>query len=187
LLEATQELISVRDCGRGIAEAYDELRDDFATFTEVITPLCRRLLERPDLLTLGFPLGTHRTSLRLLYGDGELSTIIALEPLNYTVPVHDHSMWELLGLYSGRLEHTLYEHVRHDLPPGHAELKEIDRRIMEPGDIVMVPEAPNDVHGFTALEEHSYLVAILPGWYARTRKYFDFKRKTYSFREFTPV
>jgi predicted metal-dependent enzyme (double-stranded beta helix superfamily) len=187
VLDTTDGLITIRACAQRFIAAQAEHGDDFAAFVEAATPACRELMERPDLLTLGFQLGTHRTSIRLLYGDGDLSIIVAHEPPRLPIPVHDHGMWEMLGLYQGRLEHRLYERLDDDSRPGFSQVREIDRRTMTPGDVLCVPPAPNDVHGFTAETDDSYLVAILPGWYNRIRRYFDVDNDRYFLREWTPV
>jgi predicted metal-dependent enzyme (double-stranded beta helix superfamily) len=187
VLDTTQEAISLRTAGREVAAAYDEYRDDFGSFVEVATPICRRLIERPDLPTLGFAIGTHRAPMQLLYNDGELSIIIAHEPFNEAIPVHDHGMWEMLGLWRGRLDHCMYRRVDDGTRPGYAELDEVDRLMMEPGDVICVPPPPHDLHGFTAQTDDTYLVAILPGWYNDVRRYFDVQRKSYFLRGRTPV
>ncbi len=187
MAEATDGLISIREAAHGFTEAYATHSDDFAGFVEEATPVCKRLIKRPDLLTLGFPLGTHRTALRLLYADGDLSIIIAEEPTGIPIPVHDHGMWEMLGLWRGRIEHYMYERLDDGTEPGVAELNEIERSVLEAGDVVCVPPPPHDIHGFTALEDLSYFVAILPGWYNNVRRYFDPERKSYLLYERTPV
>jgi 3-mercaptopropionate dioxygenase len=180
-------LVSIRESAQGFIEAYTTHEDDFAGFVEAATPICKRLIQRPDLLTLGFPIGTHRTALRLLYGDGDLSIIIAEEPNDIPVPVHDHGMWEMLGLWRGRIEHYMYERLDDGSQPGIAELKEIERSMLEAGDVVCVPPPPHDIHGFTPVEEFSYFVAILPGWYNNVRRYFDPERNSYFLYGRTPV
>jgi hypothetical protein len=183
----TQNLITLRECARRFTDAWEEHAADFPAFVEAATPACRALLERPDLLTLGFPIGTHRTPARLLYADVELSIVIGHEPANVTIPVHDHGMWEMLGLYRGRLEHRMYERDDDDSRPGHADLREVDSRQMEVGDVVCVPPPPHDLHGFTPQTDATFLVAILPGWYADVRRYFDVEAGTYYLQERTPV
>lgn len=185
----TQQLITVRECARGFAEleAPAEGGEEFQAFVEAATPFLRRLLERPDLLTMGFATGTHRAETRLLYCDQELSIVAGHEPPQTPVPVHDHSMWEMLGLYRGGLDHALYERVDDLSTPGYAELEEIERRVLEPGDVVCVPPPPHDIHGFTALTDHTWLVAILPGWYPAVRRYFDPPRNAYHLQSRTPV
>ena len=131
MVETTQGLISIRECAQQFTELYSAHGDDFPSFIEAASPVCERLCQRPDLLTLGFPIGTHRTAMRLLYGDGDLSIIIAHEPRDIPVPIHDHGMWEMLGLYNGSLEHYMYERDDDGTIPGHADLREIDRHVMQ--------------------------------------------------------
>ncbi len=188
-MSTTQELITVRDCARALAdlEAPLEGGDEFEAFVRAATPTVRRLLERPDLLTMGFATGTHRTETRLLYCDQQLTIVAGHEPPHTPVPVHDHSMWEMLGLYRGTLDHTLYVRTDDLKTPGYAELREIDHRVMEPGDVVCVPPPPHDIHGFTALTDHTWLIALLPGWYPAVRRYFEPERNAYYLQSRTPV
>ncbi len=109
------------------------------------------------------------------------------EPPRLPVAVHDHSMWEMLGLYRGTLDHTLYGRADDMTRPGYAELEVIDHRVMEPGDVICVPPPPHDIHGFTALRDNTWLVAILPGWYPNVRRYFEPERNIYYLQSQTPV
>jgi predicted metal-dependent enzyme (double-stranded beta helix superfamily) len=179
--------LTVRSCARAIADAMAEHEDDFPAFVEAAAPVCRRLMQRPDLLTLGFPIGTHDIPVRLIYTDEDLTIILGHEPKDVAVAVHDHGIWEMLGLYNGRLEHHLYEREDDGSVPGVAELREIDARTLERGDVVVVPPPPHDVHGFTPLADLTYLVAVLPGWYRDVRRYFDPAAGTYIERRHTPV
>jgi predicted metal-dependent enzyme (double-stranded beta helix superfamily) len=181
------QLPTIRDCALEIAEAMTQIQQAPARFLDIAEPACRRLLERPDLLTLGFPISTHRSTTRLLHADGNLTFVIGHEPPAEPIPVHDHGMWEILGLYQGALDHTLYRRLDDGSRPGRADLETVERRAMSPGDVVLVPPPPNDLHGFTPLTRHTYLVAILPGWYADQRRYFDIERGTYYFQGRTPV
>jgi hypothetical protein len=182
-----QGLISIRECAGQFAAAYAEHGNDFPAFVEVATPVCARLLERPDLLTQGFSIGTHRATARLLYNDGELTIVVGHEPPQTPIPIHDHGMWEMLGLYRGRLDHSMYERLDDQSQPGFADLGEIDRRVMKAGDVICVPPPPHDLHGFTAMTQFTYLVAILPGWYDDVRSYFDVAGKSYYRQGRTPV
>jgi predicted metal-dependent enzyme (double-stranded beta helix superfamily) len=186
-MKSTDDMISVRASALSIAELYAVHEDDFDSFVAAATPVCRRLLERPDLLTVALgSTGTHGIETRLLYFDVELTIILGDEP-PHAVPVHDHGMWEMLGLYRGSLDHTLYERVDDDTTLGYAELREVDRRVMEPGEVVTVPRPPHDIHGFTALVDHTWLLAIIPGWYSAVRRYFEPERKSYYLQSRTPV
>jgi predicted metal-dependent enzyme (double-stranded beta helix superfamily) len=185
----TQETISVRECARALTalDVPEEGGEEFQAFVEAATPIVQRLLARPDLLTMGFSTGTHRTETRLLYCDQELTIVAGHEPPRMPVPIHDHSMWEMLGLYRGSLDHQLYERVDDLATPGHATLQLIEESTMEPGDVVVVPPPPHDIHGFTAQTDSTWLVAVLPGWYPPVRRYFDLERNAYHLQSRTPV
>jgi predicted metal-dependent enzyme (double-stranded beta helix superfamily) len=184
----TREVVSVRKCAQGLGGILAAHDGDLSGFVEEATPLVQRLLARPDLLTLGFPAGgTHRIPVRILYWDGDLTILAGHEPAHEDVPVHDHGMWEMLGLYAGSLDHRLYERLDDGSVPGYADLQLVDETRMEPGDIVCVPEPPNDVHGFTPQTHDTWLVAIVPGWYADTRRYFDPERSSYYLNARAPV
>jgi predicted metal-dependent enzyme (double-stranded beta helix superfamily) len=188
-VSAPQDLITVRECARGFADldAPNEGGTRFQAFVEAASPILNRLLERPDLLTMGFRTATHRIETRLLYCDGQLTIVAGHEPNGEPIPVHDHGMWEMLGLYRGTLDHTLYERSDGMEMPGHAELRQIDRRVMEPGEVVCVPPPPHDIHGFTAHTENTWLIAVLPGWYPAVRRYFEPATNSYFLQSWTPV
>jgi predicted metal-dependent enzyme (double-stranded beta helix superfamily) len=188
-MAVTQDSISIRDCARAVAElaAPAEGGDEFRAFVDATTPVFQRLLQRPDLLAMGFAIGTHRVDVRLLYCDGQLSIVAGHEPPRHAVSIHDHSMWEMLGLYRGSLDHQLYERDDDLSRPGYAELREIERRSMEPGDVVCVPPPPHDIHGFTAQTDDTWLIAMLPGWYPDVRRYFEPERNAYYLQSRSPV
>ncbi len=81
----------------------------------------------------------------------------------------------------------MYERLDDGSTPGQAEIREIDSRVLEPGDVVVVPPPPHDLHGFNALTEDTWLVAFLPGWYKPVRRYFDVESKSYYEFANTPV
>lgn len=177
------EMTTPREAARGIADLGVRPEDDFGAFGEAAAEPCRGLLRRPDLLNLGVPReANHGGAGNFLYLDGELTIVVAHLKGDLLVPLHDHGVWQLLGIYRGQLRHALYERIDDGSVPGHAELEPVDERVMGPGDVIAMPPPPADIHGFRALEG-TYLLAVVPGDYRSIRRYFDLERQTYFERD----
>ena len=183
---ATTTQMTVRRCAREIADLWDSC-DDFDKFSAMAQESLAELLKRPDLLLHAIPSATHRINTWLLYCDGELTFQMGHEARDVTVPIHDHGMWEMLGIYHGKVDHGLYERVDDGSIEGRAELRETDRRILAKGDTVMLRPPPNDLHGFTALTSDQLILAVVPGFFPDVRRYFDMETGTYIFHRRTPV
>jgi predicted metal-dependent enzyme (double-stranded beta helix superfamily) len=147
-----------------------------------VTRSVRALLERPDLLSLGvYRKGNHITNSKYLYYDGRLQLTLDQFPKDKTVPPHDHGTWEALAIYRGRVKHTVYERVDDGSKPGFAELKIVDDRILEHGDVAMVVP-PSEIHAFTALTDDTYSLTIIGDHYKPERRYYNAEEKSYVVR-----
>jgi predicted metal-dependent enzyme (double-stranded beta helix superfamily) len=156
---------------------------DEAKLRTGVTASVRDLLERPDLLSLGvYRKGNHITNSKYLYYDGRLQLTLDQFPKGKVVPPHDHGTWEALAIYRGRVKHTVYERIDDGSRPGHAELRIVDDRILEHGDVAMVVP-PAEIHAFTALTDDTYSLTIVGDHYAEERRYYDYEAKTYVVRQ----
>lgn len=174
-----QQALSVRDCALTLTDLARVHDADFPEFSAQATPLVRELLSRHDLLTLGVPLPGTESGPKLLYYDGELTIVMGLRPPHRSEPAHDHTKWEMVGLYTGSIDHTLYRRLDDGTVDGYAELEVSDQRTLHSGEIVWVPEPPHDIHSFTSLKDATWILAIIPGWLPPIRRYFDLERKSY--------
>jgi predicted metal-dependent enzyme (double-stranded beta helix superfamily) len=170
---------SPKRCAIEIAALLEE-SPDFTHFADAVIESVQRLLGRHDLVARGIPRrANHAADSAYLYYDEDLSITIARMPNGHPVPIHDHGVWQILGLYRGSMDHVLYERTDDGTRPGLAELKITDERTIASGDVVVMRPPPCDIHEFTALSPDTYILAIVPGDYCEVRKYFDPETSTY--------
>jgi predicted metal-dependent enzyme (double-stranded beta helix superfamily) len=125
-----------------------------------------------DLTSVGVKReGNHIDESRYLYYDGDISITFDHMPEGKDIPPHDHGIWEALGVYSGRLHHTVYDRMDDGTKDGYAELTVIDDRMLEPGEIAIVAP-PAEIHGFTAQTDDTWTVTVVGGPYKLDRAYY---------------
>jgi predicted metal-dependent enzyme (double-stranded beta helix superfamily) len=169
---------TVRDCAREIIALIDRCGADGPRLQEGLREPLGRLLQRPDLLSLGVKReANHIDFSRHLYYDGELSITLDNFPKGLTVPPHDHGVWELLAIYRGSVAHTVYERKDDGSVPGYADLSVIDDRVLGAGDLALVA-MPAEIHSFTALADDTFSVTVVGGNYKPDRHYFKPEEKT---------
>jgi len=138
----------------------------------------RRLVERDDLLEAALPRpGNNVAESYYLYFDGELSIILFKVPTERPVQPHDHGVWEILFVYRGALEHTVYERVDDGSVAGRAVLRDHQCATLHPGDCAVVAP-PRDIHGFRALTDGTWGITVSRGLYKPERLYFDVAAQT---------
>lgn len=83
----------------------------------------------------------------VLYTDASGLTLVRsrFSPTEAT-PVHSHGTWGVVGVYAGRDLHRSYRRRNAVMGPGYAELELIEERVLEPGDVVLIPRPPQDIH-----------------------------------------
>src|ERR1700676_3641758 len=102
-------LYSARDCAREIIASVEGADGDMDLVARECTAPVQRLMERPDLLTLGVDrLAVHSDLAQYLYYDRGLMITISQFREGAVVPVHDHGTWEVVAVYRGAIEHTLF-------------------------------------------------------------------------------
>jgi predicted metal-dependent enzyme (double-stranded beta helix superfamily) len=140
------------------------------------------LRARPDLHSLGVKReGNHITNTKYLYYDGQLQVTLDELPHGKKIPAHNHGIWEALILCSGSLSHTVYERADDGKVEGYADLRIVEDRVFRPQEIAMVVP-PADIHGFTALEDKTFVLTVVGGEYSPTRHYYQVEKKTYAVR-----
>lgn len=61
-------------------------------------------------------------------------------------PVHSHGTWGVVGVYAGRDLHRAYARRDGGSGAGPARLELIDERVLEAGDVALIPRPPQDIH-----------------------------------------
>lgn len=131
-----------------------------------------------DLSELGVKReGNHIDESRYLYYDGDIYISFDHLPKDKYIPPHDHGIWEAMGIYSGQLDHAIFERKDDGSKEGYADVEVVDDRVLETGDMVMVA-APSEIHSFTALTDDVWSVTIVGGHYKPDRNYFNPEKKT---------
>lgn len=149
-----------------------------AALMEALSGPMRRMLACPDLLALGERRqANHIKNSKYLYYDGQLIFTFDEFPKGKPIPPHDHGVWEALGIYRGRVSHTVFRRIDDGTRKGYAELEPVDDRVLAPGDMAIVAE-PADIHAFVALEEGTHAIVVVGGHYKEVRQYFDPVKKT---------
>jgi len=169
---------TIRACAIAVAEAVARLGHDGARLSAALDAPFRALLARPDLLTVGVPrAGNHVANSFYLYYDGDLSILLFELTKGKRIPAHDHGNWESMGIYRGRVQHTVYERLDDGSVAGFADLRVTEDRVLEPGETVVIAP-PADIHSFVALADETWGVTIACGTYKAERGYFQPEAKT---------
>lgn len=84
---------------------------------------------------------------QVVYTDDSGLTLIRsrFDPVEAT-PIHSHSTWGILGVYAGRDRHEAWRRRDDGSGPGHAVVELVEERVLEPGDVVVIPHPPQDIH-----------------------------------------
>lgn len=90
-------------------------------------------------------------------------------------PIHSHGSWGVIGVYQGRDQYQVWRRVDDGAGSGEAKVELVEERILEPGDAVVLPPPPQDIHaqrGYGGEATYEYVLfgantMVLP------RLYFD--------------
>ncbi len=90
-------------------------------------------------------------------------------------PIHSHGSWGVIGVYQGRDQYQVWRRLDDGTGAGDAKVELVEERILEPGDAVVLPPPPQDIHaqrGYGGEATYEYVLfgantMILP------RLYFD--------------
>ena len=174
--------VTLRDCAKAIIDAVDQYGDDDAAILEAVKGPMAALTNRDDLASLGVPRqGNNVSDSQYLYFDGQLAIILFEAPKGKIIPPHDHGVWEGFCVYRGSVHHKLYRRADDGSVDGYAELETIDDKVMSAGDVVIVAP-PDDIHGFSAMEEGTLGITFLHGAYKPERLYFQPDNNSYVVR-----
>ncbi|HMM43393.1 MAG TPA: hypothetical protein PKA95_15985 [Thermomicrobiales bacterium] len=129
---------------------------------------------------------TGRQSTPLYTDDTGLTLVRARFGPEAMTPIHSHGSWGVIGVYQGRDQYQVWRRLDGGDGHGHAEVELVEERILEPGDAVVLPAPPQDIHaqqGYGGEPTYEFVLfgantMVLP------RLYFDPEAKTA--REVTP-
>jgi predicted metal-dependent enzyme (double-stranded beta helix superfamily) len=174
---------TIRQAARDVIDAMERSgTDDLKSLMDAVRPHMTKLSTLPNLHLAGEKRpGNHIDYSRYLYVDDQISITCDLLPKGKVIPPHDHGVWESLTLYNGRLHHKQYRREDDKSKEGFADLTLIDDRVLQKGDFVLVKE-PAEIHGFTALDDDTYVLTLLGGHYAPQRHYYNPEEKSYVVR-----
>jgi predicted metal-dependent enzyme (double-stranded beta helix superfamily) len=163
---------------RAVAAAIAAHADDPAALAQALEVPFRKLLDTPDLQSIGIPrAGNHVSNSFYLYYDGELSILLFELPKGKRIPAHDHGNWESMGIYRGEVHHTVYERTDDGATPGIATLRTVDDRILKQGNTAIVAP-PADIHSFVATTDDTWGITLANGIYKEERCYYDPEKGT---------
>ena len=93
-------------------------------------------------------------------------------------PVHNHNSWAIVGVYRGRDLYQRWRRLDAGSGAGHAQVELIEERVLEPGDVVIVPAPPQDIHAQQGYEGEAAYELVLFGTNpaGKPRLYFDVKQ-----------
>ena len=89
-------------------------------------------------------------------------------------PVHNHNSWGVVCVVRGRDRHILWTRQDDGSRPGEAQLRIIETRELNPGDVAWFPDVPGDIHSQQGIGEAAWeLVYFGRDPMALPRLYFD--------------
>ena len=89
---------------------------------------------------------TGRQSTPLYNDDTGLTLVRARFGPEAMTPIHSHGSWGVIGVYKGRDQYQVWRRLDSGDGDGHAEVELVEERILEPGDAVVLPAPPQDIH-----------------------------------------
>ena len=129
---------------------------------------------------------TGRQSTPLYNDETGLTLVRARFGPEAMTPIHSHGSWGVIGVYQGRDQYQVWKRLDEGHGDGHAEVKLVEERILEPGDAVILPAPPQDIHAQQGYGGEPTYEFVLFGANTMTlpRLYFDPDAR--SAREVTP-
>jgi predicted metal-dependent enzyme (double-stranded beta helix superfamily) len=76
-------------------------------------------------------------------------------------PIHSHGAWGVVGVYRGRDRYQVWRRNDDGYGPGPAEVQMVDEFVLEPGDVMVIPPPPQDIHvqqGYGGETAHEFVL-----------------------------
>jgi predicted metal-dependent enzyme (double-stranded beta helix superfamily) len=89
------------------------------------------------------PLYTDESGLTLVRGRFEPDTL---------TPIHNHGSWGIIGVYRGRDRYQIWRRLDDGTGPGPARVELVEERVLEAGDVAVLPAPPQDIHAQQGLD-----------------------------------
>jgi predicted metal-dependent enzyme (double-stranded beta helix superfamily) len=123
---------------------------------------------------------TGRQSTPLYQDDTGLPLVRARFGPEAMTPIHSHGSWGVIGVYKGRDRYQVWRRLDDGTGDGDAVVELIEERILEPGDVVLLPPPPQDIHAQQGHDGEAAYEFVLFGADAMTlpRLYFDPEHRT---------
>jgi predicted metal-dependent enzyme (double-stranded beta helix superfamily) len=125
------------------------------------------------------------TRLHALHQSSAQATILGRGPKGSTLmlgrfaaeaptPVHNHNSWGVICVIRGRDRHIRWARRDDGSQAGQAELRIVETRELDPGEVAWFPDEPGDIHSQQGIGEAAWeLVYFGRDPNARPRLYFD--------------
>lgn len=147
-----------------------------ATFAR-IGDLLRILAADRDLIDQTRLDALHQSSAQAaILGHGAMGSTLMLGRFSAeaATPVHNHNSWGVVCVLRGRDRHILWARQDDGSRPGEAQLRIIETRELNPGDVAWFPDVPGDIHSQQGIGETAWeLVYFGRDPMALPRLYFD--------------
>lgn len=90
-------------------------------------------------------------------------------------PIHNHNSWGVIGVYRGRDRYQVWRRMDAGSGAGQAHVQLIEERILEPGDVVILPPPPQDIHAQQGYDGQTAYELVLFGTnpVGKPRLYFE--------------
>ena len=146
---------------------------------ELIAEQMRDLVRNPSLAeSQDEPAGNVHTGhhSKPLYTDETGLTLVRARfgPETMT-PIHNHGSWGIVGVYRGEDRYQIWRRLDDGATPGRAKIEFVEEMILGPGDVVIMPNPPQDVHAQQGYGGQAAFELVLFGknTMALPRLYFD--------------
>ncbi len=100
----------------------------------------------PGQESTGLYADTGRRAQVVYTDDSGLTLVRGWFDPNEATPIHSHGTWGVLGVYAGRDWYQAWRRSDGGTGAGHAVVELIEERVLEPGDVVVIPNPPQDIH-----------------------------------------